>query len=160
MNGDDVHSKKKWSRWCVISLRSIGLNLAIVVILNSSYKLQFLDWSYKKFYGNDSKKVQKKIKDSLFSFYNEYANTFNAAKVFICSSSSVVSNVSNNQVVNERFSSMITSSHKWKVICFFKFYFFINFFIFFLQILFFIMIHLNFFLIRSLTLMTFLMVLL
>ena len=50
--------EKYWSEFSLI--------LAIVVILDSHYKLQFVDWSYKKFYENDSYEFQR-VKDNLFS---------------------------------------------------------------------------------------------
>ena len=42
--------EKYWSECSLI--------LAITVVLDPRYKLQFVDWSYKKFYGNDSNKFQ------------------------------------------------------------------------------------------------------
>ena len=91
--------------------------LAIAVILDPRYKLQFMDWSYKKFYGNDSYEFQR-VKDNLFSFYDEYIDAAKTFKTSNCSSSSVVSDT-NNQIDDERSTSMVIDLRKtyaWKVI--------------------------------------------
>nr|GMC60524.1 putative Zinc finger, BED-type [Ipomoea batatas] len=75
-NGDDLCMRnmvvqmfakfeKYWSAFSLI--------LAIAVILDPRYKIHFVDWSYKRLYGHDSMEF-KKVKDSLFSLYNEYAD--------------------------------------------------------------------------------------
>ncbi|XP_017970004.1 PREDICTED: zinc finger BED domain-containing protein RICESLEEPER 2 [Theobroma cacao] len=75
MSGDDVYLKnmatqmffkfeKYWSE--------ISLILAIAVIFDYRYKIQFVEWSYAKFYGSDSAEF-KKVQDHLFSLYDEYA---------------------------------------------------------------------------------------
>ncbi|XP_019189244.1 PREDICTED: zinc finger BED domain-containing protein RICESLEEPER 2-like [Ipomoea nil] len=75
-NGDDLGMRnmaiqmfakfeKYWSAFSLI--------LAIAVILDPRYKIHFVDWSYKKLYGHDSMEF-KKVKESLFSLYREYAN--------------------------------------------------------------------------------------
>ena len=74
--------EKYWSEFSLI--------LAIDVILDSHSKLQFVDWSYKKLYENDSNKFQR-VKDNLFSFYDEYTNSAKTSKTSSCSSSLVVS---------------------------------------------------------------------
>nr|GMC86818.1 zinc finger BED domain-containing protein RICESLEEPER 2-like [Ipomoea batatas] len=75
-NGDDLCMRnmavqmfakfeKYWSAFSLI--------LAIAVILDPRYKIHFVDWSYKRLYGHDSMEF-KKVKESLFSLYNEYAD--------------------------------------------------------------------------------------
>lgn len=75
MNGDDVQFKnmtssmfekfeKYWSEFSLI--------LAIAVILDPRYKIQFVEWSYNKLYGHDSR--VKKVRDALFSLHSEYTN--------------------------------------------------------------------------------------
>ncbi|XP_031378256.1 zinc finger BED domain-containing protein RICESLEEPER 2-like [Punica granatum] len=55
--------EKYWSEFSVI--------LSIAVILDLRYKLEFVDWSYRKLYGSQSSEFQT-IRDKLFSFYEEY----------------------------------------------------------------------------------------
>ena len=129
MKGHDVQLKnmtklmfakfeKYWSEFSLI--------LAIAVILDPRYKLQFVDWSYKKLYGNDSYEFQR-VKDTLFSLYDEYTDAAKTSKTSSCSSSSIVSDI-NNQIDNERFNSMATNLRKtdaWKVITLFLSFIFI-----------------------------------
>ncbi|EOX94307.1 Uncharacterized protein TCM_003896 [Theobroma cacao] len=49
-----------------------SLILAIAVIFDSRYKIQFVRWSYTKLYGSNSVEF-KKVKDHLFALYDEYA---------------------------------------------------------------------------------------
>ena len=106
--------EKYWSEFSLI--------LAIAVILDPRYKLQFVDWSYKKFYGNDSYEFQR-VKDNLFSLYDEYTDAAKTSKTSSCSSSSVV-----NQIDDERSNSMAIDLRKkdaWKVITLFLCFIFI-----------------------------------
>ncbi|WOL05521.1 hypothetical protein Cni_G14250 [Canna indica] len=57
---------KYWSEFSVI--------LSIAVILDPRYKLQFVDWSYKKLYGSHSREFET-IQNKLFSLYEEYASS-------------------------------------------------------------------------------------
>ena len=103
-----------------------SLILAIAVILDPRYKLQFVDWSYKKLYRNDSYEFER-VKDNLFSLYDEYTDAAKTSKTSSCSSSSIVSDI-NNQIDDERFNSMATNLHKtdvWKVITLFLSFIFI-----------------------------------
>ncbi|XP_019199709.1 PREDICTED: zinc finger BED domain-containing protein RICESLEEPER 1-like [Ipomoea nil] len=59
---------------------AFSLILAIAVILDPHYKIHFVDWSYKKLYGHDSMEF-KKVKESLFSLYNEYAHKISPRQV-------------------------------------------------------------------------------
>ena len=129
MKGHDVQFKnmaklmfakfeKYWSEFSLI--------LAIAVILDPRYKLQFVDWSYKKLYGNDSYEFQR-VKDTLFSLYDEYTDAAKTSKTSSYSSSSIVSDI-NNQIDDERFNSMATNLRKtdtWKVITLFLSFIFI-----------------------------------
>ncbi|KAH9671169.1 BED-type domain-containing protein [Citrus sinensis] len=54
---------KYWSEFCTI--------LTMAVILDSRYKLQFVEWAYKKVYGENSNEL-KNIREKLFSLFNEY----------------------------------------------------------------------------------------
>ncbi|KAK9192649.1 hypothetical protein WN944_003342 [Citrus x changshan-huyou] len=54
---------KYWSNFCTI--------LTIAVILDPHYKLQFVEWAYKKVYGENSNEL-KNIIEKLFSLFNEY----------------------------------------------------------------------------------------
>ncbi|KAL9438311.1 hypothetical protein AB3S75_024061 [Citrus x aurantiifolia] len=54
---------KYWSDFCTI--------LTIAVILDPRYKLQFVEWAYKKVYGENSKEL-KNIREKLFSLFDEY----------------------------------------------------------------------------------------
>ncbi|XVE57906.1 hypothetical protein DITRI_Ditri04bG0127900 [Diplodiscus trichospermus] len=76
---------KYWSEFSLIL--TIAVILAIAVILDPRYKLQFVNWSYKKLYGNDSTNF-KLVKDSLNALYNEYAISLNA-NISVKESSSV-----------------------------------------------------------------------
>ncbi|XP_031371469.1 zinc finger BED domain-containing protein RICESLEEPER 2-like isoform X1 [Punica granatum] len=55
--------EKYWSEFSVI--------LSIAVILDPRYKLEFVDWSYRKLYGSQSSEFQT-VRDKLFSLYEEY----------------------------------------------------------------------------------------
>ncbi|OWM74551.1 zinc finger BED domain-containing protein RICESLEEPER 2-like [Punica granatum] len=55
--------EKYWFEFSVI--------LSIAVILDPRYKLEFVDWSYRKLYGSQSSEFQT-VRDKLFSFYEEY----------------------------------------------------------------------------------------
>ncbi|XP_019173402.1 PREDICTED: zinc finger BED domain-containing protein RICESLEEPER 1-like [Ipomoea nil] len=94
-NGDDLGMRnmaiqmfakfeKYWSAFSLI--------LAVAVILDPRYKINFVDWSYKQLYGHDSMEF-KKVKESLFSLYNEYAN-----KISPRHASSNYMNLSNDSV--------------------------------------------------------------
>ena len=52
--------------WCDFSLI-----LAIAVILDPRYKIDFVDWSYSKIYGSNSSQFQEVV-GKLFSTFNEY----------------------------------------------------------------------------------------
>ncbi|XP_052290415.1 zinc finger BED domain-containing protein RICESLEEPER 1-like isoform X1 [Citrus sinensis] len=54
---------KYWSDFCTI--------LTIAVILDPRYKLQFVEWAYKKVYGENSKEL-KNIREKLLSLFDEY----------------------------------------------------------------------------------------
>ncbi|XVF81302.1 hypothetical protein PTKIN_Ptkin15bG0144500 [Pterospermum kingtungense] len=57
--------EKYWSEFSLV--------LAIAVILDPRYKLQFVDWAYKKLYGDNSKEFEK-VKNTLYYLYDEYAS--------------------------------------------------------------------------------------
>ncbi|WOK99873.1 hypothetical protein Cni_G08585 [Canna indica] len=57
---------KYWSEFSVI--------LSIAVILDPRYKLQFVDWSYKKLYGSHSCEFEM-VPNKLFALYEEYASS-------------------------------------------------------------------------------------
>ena len=102
--------KKYWSKFSLI--------LVITVILDPRYQLQFVDYSYKKLYKNDSNEFQR-VKDNLFSLYDEYTDAAKTSKTSSCSSSSVVSSDTNNQNDDERSNIMAIDLRKidaWKVI--------------------------------------------
>ncbi|XP_017972506.1 PREDICTED: zinc finger BED domain-containing protein RICESLEEPER 3 [Theobroma cacao] len=63
-------SKDEWDR--IEKLSKFLSILAIVVIFDPRYKIQFVEWSYTKLYGSDSTEF-KKVKDHLFALYDEYA---------------------------------------------------------------------------------------
>ena len=44
---------------------------SVAVILDPRYKLQFVEWAYKKVYGENSNEL-KNIIEKLFSLFNEY----------------------------------------------------------------------------------------
>ena len=101
--------EKYWSEFSLI--------LAIAMILDPRYKLQFVDWSYKKLYRNDSYEFER-VKDNLFSLYDEYTDAAKTSKTSSCSSSSVVS-ATNNQIDDERSNIMaidLRKTNAWKVI--------------------------------------------
>lgn len=54
---------KYWSNFCTI--------LIIAVILDPHYKLQFVEWAYKKVYGDGSNEL-KNTREKLFSLFKEY----------------------------------------------------------------------------------------
>ncbi|XP_059627350.1 zinc finger BED domain-containing protein RICESLEEPER 1-like [Cornus florida] len=54
---------KYWSEFSMI--------LAIAVILDPHFKLYFVAFSYTKIYGYDSREI-KRVRDNLFSLFNEY----------------------------------------------------------------------------------------
>ncbi|XP_031375360.1 zinc finger BED domain-containing protein RICESLEEPER 2-like [Punica granatum] len=56
--------EKYWYEFSVI--------LSIAVILDPRYKLEFVDWSYRKLYGSQSSEFQT-VRDKLFSFYEYIA---------------------------------------------------------------------------------------
>lgn len=76
-----VKFEKYWSEFSMI--------LAIAVILDPRYKIQFVDWSYKKIYGDNSPQFGK-VREKLFALYNEYVKP-------IASSSAYSSLGSNNR---------------------------------------------------------------
>ncbi|XVF23093.1 hypothetical protein REPUB_Repub13aG0008300 [Reevesia pubescens] len=102
-NGDYVYIRKmarlmldKFDKyWSTFSS-----TLALVVILDHRYKLQFVEWSYTKFYGNDCKEL-KQVREKLFYLYEEYV-----VNVMSSSSSSVSSKPSSKHDVEERHVSM------------------------------------------------------
>ena len=55
---------KYWSDFSLI--------LAVAVILDPRYKLQFVDWAYKNIYGVDSYEF-KHVKDTLQSLFESYS---------------------------------------------------------------------------------------
>ena len=55
---------KYWSDFCTI--------LTITVIFYPRYKLQFVEWAYKKVYGENSNELKKKNRENLFSLFKEY----------------------------------------------------------------------------------------
>ncbi|XP_070675718.1 zinc finger BED domain-containing protein DAYSLEEPER-like [Malus domestica] len=59
--------EKYWSKYSLI--------LAIVVILDPRYKLQFVEWGYEKLYGKESKEL-KDVSDTLFALFGSYMDKF------------------------------------------------------------------------------------
>uniref|UniRef100_A0A5B6ZFM2 Putative zinc finger BED domain-containing protein RICESLEEPER 2-like n=1 Tax=Davidia involucrata TaxID=16924 RepID=A0A5B6ZFM2_DAVIN len=58
--------EKYWSEFSMI--------LVIAVILDTRYKIQFVDFSYKKLYGSGSFEFSQ-VRDNLFSLFIEYVST-------------------------------------------------------------------------------------
>lgn len=58
--------EKYWSEFSLI--------LTIAAIFDPRYKLQFVDFSYKKLYGPDSQQFLQ-VKEKLFALFEEYSNT-------------------------------------------------------------------------------------
>ncbi|KAK6260045.1 hypothetical protein SCA6_014519 [Theobroma cacao] len=74
MSGDDVHLKNKATQMFVKFEKywsEFSLILAIAVIFDPRYKIQFVNWSYTKLYGSNSAEF-KKVEDHLFTIYDEY----------------------------------------------------------------------------------------
>ena len=59
-----VKFEKYWSEFSLI--------LAIAVVVDPRYKLQFVDWCYKKIYGVGNSVQFLHVKDKLFSIFDEY----------------------------------------------------------------------------------------
>ena len=57
--------EKYWSNF--------SLTLVITVILDPRYKINFVEWSYKKIYGSHSMEFEQ-VQSKLFSVFNEYAS--------------------------------------------------------------------------------------
>ncbi|XVE57912.1 hypothetical protein DITRI_Ditri04bG0127900 [Diplodiscus trichospermus] len=108
---------KYWSEFSLIL--TIAVILAIAVILDPRYKLQFVNWSYKKLYGNDSTNF-KLVKDSLNALYNEYAISLNA-NISVKESSSVGS----SDQVGNAMNVSASQNDAWKVNNFFNCFIFI-----------------------------------
>ena len=60
-----IKFEKYWS--------SFSLTLAIAVILDPRYKIDFVEWSYKEVYGSNSMEFEQ-VRSKLFSVFNEYAS--------------------------------------------------------------------------------------
>ncbi|KAK6232295.1 hypothetical protein SCA6_002368 [Theobroma cacao] len=75
MSGDDVYLKNMTTQMFVKFKKywfEFNLILAIAVIFDPRYKIQFVEWSYTKLYGSNSAEF-KNVKDHLFALYDEYA---------------------------------------------------------------------------------------
>ncbi|XP_070672440.1 zinc finger BED domain-containing protein DAYSLEEPER-like [Malus domestica] len=59
--------EKYWSEYSLI--------LAVAVILDPRYKLEFVEWGYNKLYGKDSREL-KDVSGTLFSLYGLYIDKF------------------------------------------------------------------------------------
>ncbi|XP_050155656.1 zinc finger BED domain-containing protein DAYSLEEPER-like [Malus sylvestris] len=59
--------EKYWSEYSLI--------LAVEVILDPRYKLEFVEWGYNKLYGKDSREL-KDVSGTLFSLYGRYIDKF------------------------------------------------------------------------------------
>ncbi|XP_070660473.1 zinc finger BED domain-containing protein DAYSLEEPER-like [Malus domestica] len=59
--------EKYWSEYSLI--------LAIAVILDPRYKLQFVEWGYDKLYGKESREL-KDVGDTLFALFGSYTDKF------------------------------------------------------------------------------------
>ena len=59
-----VKFEKYWSEFSLI--------LAIAMVVDPRYKLQFVDWCYKKIYGVGNSVQFLHVKDKLFSTFDEY----------------------------------------------------------------------------------------
>ncbi|CAN6712716.1 unnamed protein product [Malus baccata var. baccata] len=59
--------EKYWSEYSLI--------LAIAVILDPRYKLQFVEWGYDKLYGKESREL-KDVSDTLFALFGYYMDKF------------------------------------------------------------------------------------
>ncbi|KAL6129224.1 hypothetical protein ACLB2K_072577 [Fragaria x ananassa] len=60
--------KKYWSGYCTI--------LGIAVMLDSRFKMEFVEWAYDILYGRDSSQL-KDFSDTLSSLYGAYVESFN-----------------------------------------------------------------------------------
>lgn len=79
-----VKFEKYWSEFSLI--------LAIAVVVDPRYKLQFVDWCYKKIYGFSNSVEFLRVKDKLFSIFDEYNQ-----KSISCSLSSKLSDQRSNR---------------------------------------------------------------
>ena len=76
MESDDFHVKSmaiEMNRKFEKYWREYNLLLAIACVLDPRYKIQFVEFCYKRLYGDDSRQFGK-VKSKLFSLFNEYAS--------------------------------------------------------------------------------------
>ena len=71
---------------------NFSLTLAIAVILDPRYKIDFVEWSYKEIYGSHSMEFEQ-FQSKLFSVFNEYASNASPSTSFALKSMNKTSQV-------------------------------------------------------------------